>query len=561
MPSSPKPPPEERRRRIQSSALWAAWGDALGFICELTDAEGVRRRVGRWPVEETAPWRRRIGGRAGPTIELPAGCLSDDTQLRLAVCRSIRSGVGFDPQLFAGVELTVWPSYALGAGRGSKVAAANLLRRDASWSTNFFDAPRAVYINGGGNGAAMRIQPHVWSAPTDAPVQELLTAVVCDSVCTHGHMRGILGAAHHALTLRRALRDGYPPGPEEWRDDVAVLEEIGPLISKHEELGGLWLSMWEHRTQQKLQDAITQTLTELSVDIARLGDTPGSGSGAYEDAVEALGAFREDQRGSGTKTALLAAFVAWRLGEPAVAVRTAANRLATDTDSIATMAGAVLGATGAPEPEGAIADREYLIFEADRMWAVSQGLKVTPFPHPDIRRWVAPKTQSDAAGRVGDRLAVTGLGPADPASELLAASAKNAGAWQWIDLWFGQRLLIKRRLRPPALESSQVVQPIETYSSPSLLGELQGLGSQTQPSDVAPSPAAFTLHQLTDAAIKSRFDPHLIGEQLLSLLDRDDGVEAAVAYAAIMAKARLSRRDRDNGRPTSSRRDGSPGDT
>jgi hypothetical protein len=395
----------------------------------------------------------------------------------------------------------------------------------------------------------MRIQPHVWSLPVGAPAKDLLTAVVCDSVCTHGHMRGILGAAHHALTLRRAFEDGALPGPDEWQRDVALLEEVGPLISEHEELGGLWLSMWEQRTQQKLQDAITQTLIELSDDIARLRRISGSGAGAYETAVEALGAFREEQRGSGTKTALLAAFAAWRLGEPAVAVRTTANRLATDTDSIATMAGALVGATGAPEPRGPIADREYLIFEADRMWAIAQGVKITPFPHPDIRRWVAPKTQSDAAGRVGDRLVVAGLGPADPASELLAASAKNAGAWQWIDLWFGQRLLIKRRSRPPALESSQIVQPIETYSPPSLLDELQRLGSQAQPSDVAPSPAANTLHQLTDAAIQSRFDPQLIGEQLLSLIDRDDGVETAVAYAAIVAKARLSRRDRDNGPP------------
>ena len=117
MPSASEP---ERLRRIRASALWAAYGDALGFITELADSAGVARRGAPYPVEEPVSWQRRIGGRFGATVQLPAGCISDDTQLRLATCRSIRGSGVFDVEMFAKVELPVWASYALGAGRGSK---------------------------------------------------------------------------------------------------------------------------------------------------------------------------------------------------------------------------------------------------------------------------------------------------------------------------------------------------------------------------------------------------------------------------------------------------------
>jgi hypothetical protein len=54
-----------------------------------------------------------------------------------------------------------------------------------------------------------------------------------------------------------------------------------------------------------------------------------------------------------------------------------------------------------------------------------------------------------------------------------------------------------------------------------------------------------TVHTLTDEVILGGFDPTFVGEALLELADRDDGVERAGEYAAIIAKARLSRRDRD----------------
>jgi ADP-ribosylglycohydrolase len=555
MPSSALP--ADRRARIRASALWAAYGDALGFVGELArNASQVRRRAGVYPVDRTRPWRRRVGGRGGPTLALPAGCVSDDTQLRLAVCRSIRGDGRFDAEVFSKIELTIWPAYALGAGRGSQVAAANLRRRDVSWSTNFFEADRAVYVAGGGNGAAMRVQPHVWAAPRGAFVDRVLPDAIADAVCTHGHLRGILGAAFHAWCLQFALESETLPGPGEWRRAVDELEAVVDVVQQHDELGHLWLAMWQARTGETLAAAVAQVQRELREDIRRIAPRAARIQTIdYEGAAQAIGAGHPAERGSGTKTALLGALVAWQLGDdPALAVRTAANALGTDTDSIATMAGALLGAAEPAELPGEVADRSYIEFEADRMWMISEGMRAPTFRYPELRRWSAPRAHADVLGLHEDGLALMGLGPCEPTGELHATSGEKEIAWQWVDVWFGQRVLIKRRARPPRLSESEFVAPTEHYSPTSLLDELdRAVGAQAAPPHVARRPgntlgavqAPPSLHELTNEAIAADFDEALVGRRVRAMLEEQDGIERAIAYVAIVGKALASRRDRD----------------
>src|SRR5262249_4453738 len=137
IPVSPLPNQEKRQYRVVSSMLWAAWADAAGFISELTDESGLNRRLKGRPLVEPVEWVRRVGGKFGVEVTLPAGCYSDDTQLRLATARAI-SGHGFDVEAFARVELPVWPAYALGGGRASRAAAANLAKPSTPWFGNFF---------------------------------------------------------------------------------------------------------------------------------------------------------------------------------------------------------------------------------------------------------------------------------------------------------------------------------------------------------------------------------------------------------------------------------------
>lgn len=544
--------PEQRRlSRIRASALWAACGDALGFITELTDSRGVARRGADLPIRETVPWHRRVGGRFGPTVELPAGSVSDDTQLRLATSRSIRGDGVFDAETFSKVELTVWPSYALGAGLGSREAAANLRRRDVTWATNFFEGKRSAYINGGGNGAAMRVQPHVWAAGDGSPWR---TDVIVNSVCTHGHMRGILGALFHATCLHRALESEKVPGPEDW-DEIAVsLSDASELIRSHDLLEHLWLGLWEQRSNSSLEDAVSTVIGEIRGDLDALGAI-GTGAGGYEDAVEALGAFRPEQRGSGVKTAILATVAAWLFdGDPVGTLAVCANRLGTDTDSIATMAGALTGATIEDEPEMTLVERPYIYREAERLWAIGVGRSVPSFPYPPIMSWTPPRYQVDCVAEADGALVVAGLGPLLQSEEKPAGSDNSADEWIWGDLWFGQRILVKRRPRPKPLPQSQSVSPNDHYLTASLLDAPRRSGRNAASSRMQDGPGRAptnngsgrppTLHEITDDVIAGGFDPEMVGRALISLAERDDGVELSGQYAAILAKALLSRRDR-----------------
>ena len=555
--------PEERLRRIRGSALWGAYGDALGFMTELTDRSGFQRRTRTDALESTVPWRRRIGGRFGPTVELPAGCLSDDTQLRFATSRSIRGNGVFDVEAFSSIELTVWPAYALGAGRGSLAAASSLRKRDVTWATNFFETERAVYLNGGGNGAAMRIQPHVWAASSSDPAQ-LLGDVLTNAVCTHGHPRGLVGAAFHALAVKHAIDHGARPGAADWRAMVKALRDLPEVVATNELLSEIWLGQWELHSKTTLADGLNVALDELSDDLDLCAAlAPGDPQSQFIDAVETLGAFRPEQRGSATKTSILAAVAADLYAEkPSTGILTAAAYYGTDTDTIATMLGAILGATTSDEPPGVIADRDYVLREADRMWAVSAGRRPPSFPYPSVVNWVPPKSASDVlVSDDRDALHVAGLGPVTETGEIFATSGKGSGAWQWTTLWFGQRTLVKRRQHPNPLPQSQRVEPVEAYVQQDLLERQSG---PTPPSDTAAptkreaaerrrdapgsTPQGRSLHEITDDVIRSGLDDEAIGAGFREVVNQPFGVENAAAYAAIIAKAVLSRRDRNRER-------------
>jgi ADP-ribosylglycohydrolase len=346
-----------RTERNRLSAEWAAYGDALGFMTELADAERVQYRIGSEQVDDTVAWKRKVGGYNGVSIDLPAGSYSDDTQLRLSTSRAIRGDGSFDVAAFAKVELPAWANYALGAGVGSREAASNLARTSATWYSNFFDSKRSTYVRAGGNGAAMRVQPHVWAATDLADIDTILLDVVRNSICTHGHPRGILGACLHALTLVFAMREGRPARIPEIHQLVNDLRSVPNVVRQDGDLRLFWLGVWAERSQMSFEDGVSKVLDEISEDIGKLERfDSGSFSNLYADAIDAIGAMDPSTRGSGTKTAILAAFAASLadVSDPKPALLTLINALGSDTDSIATMAGAIIGATTKRECEGAL---------------------------------------------------------------------------------------------------------------------------------------------------------------------------------------------------------------
>ena len=545
--------------RLRRSALWAAYGDALGFISERVGEKWLKQRLGAHSnLSTTVAWKRRVGGRFGATVNLPAGCYSDDTQLRLATARCIRSDGHFDVEAFAKVELPVWRSYALGAGLGTMAAALNLSRSSVNWFSNFYSDRRSDYFRSGGNGAAMRIQPHVWAARQNDDRVDTILSMCRNTICTHGHPRGILGALFHGLTVLTALERHVIPGPEEWLKIVEELRSLPELLRNDKELGSLWLRVWEYRKGESFMAAVGVVIDELLRDIELLTTDHGEGSQKnHLNAVDALSARDAKERGSGTKTALLASHLAWlnkSTMTPAAALETAASTLNSDTDSIATMAGAILGLAAAQEPRQEIQDRAYIERDIDRLDEISQKKTVRDFSYPDLITWVPPATQLDALGLWEGQKALAGLGMLEPIGSPAEGQSKDKPHWQWFRLDFGQSIVAKHRetLQPlvsgalPVQKSDIPVKSVKNRRHSARTGSLfspQPLVSSTKA--VRPEQAQNLLNELTQEAIRSDFDERIVGRNLLAA--SRVSIENAIAYAAIIAKAKLVRHQKTSG--------------
>lgn len=441
-----------RTRRVVGSMLWSAWADALGFISELTDEAGLRRRLGGKPLDAPVVWTRRVGGRFGVDVRLPAGCYSDDTQLRLATARAISSR-GFDVEAFARIELPVWPAYALGGGRASKAAAANLAKSGVPWFGNFFDG----WTNAGGNGVAMRVQPHIWAAPQPADLGPHLIDVLLNAVTTHGHPRALVGAVLHALALGSTLDSGEVPSPDQWPALLDLTEQAIKLVDDHPELSSLWRTSWEKTTQRHLTDAWRETVDEcrqvlpdaqLAVEaLAKAEEVADAVSrdSAYKTLIGALGLADEKTRGSGTATVIAALVLAAAYpNDPSAGALLSARALGTDTDTIATMAAAIAGAVSDLPLPAPLMDVEYLTAEATRLADIAAGQPTEPFSYPDPVLWFPPQTQIDTVGTVDGTLALAGMGWLEPMPNSEPHEARGA-VWQWMRSDFGATFLLKRR--------------------------------------------------------------------------------------------------------------------
>lgn len=520
------------------SALWAVWGDAVGFPMELRGLRGDPPEIADGQMKGPIAWRRRVGGRFGPTVELPAGSYSDDTQLRLAVCRCIRASGRFDLEAFSKIELPVFLSYELGAGRGTRAAARGLERRSVRWRSNFFDERGVRYVEGGGNGAAMRIQPHVWAAPDFRPSSYLLSCLN-DAVTTHGHPRGILGAGLHALSLGTALREGQAPDPSRWGDMARYLDRVPSVMEDDEQLADGWLPAWEQASGQKWQKAVHGVVEELEgqvAEAARMAERPNgvSPEETYARLVRKLGGLEPATRGSGTVSAVLALWLAWMSrAEPAAGLLVAANLRGSDTDTVASMAGALLGATATAEPPGAILDSDLHRREADRLDRLREGQRVDDFPHPDPLRWQPPRTLSDALGTTGDGPAVAGLGPASEQGRIERGQGKEAVGWQWVRTRFGQTLIIKRRLKLEPLAEHAVGRRRTTARAEA--AKQQELFDTARAGRDRELPAA--VEEGVALLASRRFESSLLARLLTHYARQPEGAEKAAAFGRLVAEA------------------------
>ena len=554
-----------RDRAAVHSALWAAAGDALGWITELSHGPaGVLRRTGADKVTKPVAWQRVIGGRSGPRVDLPPGTYSDDTQLRLAVSRSIRGDGAFDVETFAKIEVTVWPTYALGAGLGSKAAAVSLSRRSVNWFSNFFENGKQKYIDGGGNGAAMRIQPHVWSTPTGGDL--LILNVLRDALVTHGHPHGFCGAVFHALCLESAIKNGEIPKLADWSIYIDRFLDLPRLIAEEPQLATFWQSEWETSSGMSVKNAMEKIRDEARRDldiVERTIDT--SRPDSYHGVIDQLGCLTPKYRGSGFKTALAALALAHLFRDLKIeqCLETAANELESDTDTIATMAGALLGAVSPRAPEWPIQDQSYIVEEARRLSAIARGQPQDSFTYPDLGRWNPPAKQNASIGWFDGQLAIAGLGELTPHGEDYCS---RDAIWQWFKLPFGQTIFAKRKLDlkenivptqlPGPRQGSRAENQLATNATgngpqqsnlPLSEGRKKNQPRKTsiaQPIQSLLPTRRDTVDSWSDEAIASDFDDRTLGRLLNRCIDQSQSVETTVGFAAIIAKAKLTRQRR-----------------
>ena len=550
----------EKNRR---SALWAAYGDALGWISELTDAKGLQRRTGGAPLCRPIAWTRRIGGRSGITTLLPEGCYSDDSQLRLATGRAIGPN-GFDVEAFAKVELPVWLSYGLGGGKSTSAAAANLARPSVPWFANTFKG----WSNSGGNGAAMRIQPHVWATSALEDPESFLPDVVRNTICTHSHPIGLLGSVVHALTLAHTMATGSHPSVDELLAATEIAARLPETMQRDTEVGSYWRGVFEHESGA-FDHAWRRAIEECKEALGVAGRSVASGNAAnrYAALVERLQLRDPARRGSGMLTAIASIGLLWCESDPEKAMRLAANEVGTDTDTIASMAGALVGVAADSEPPNDVLDADLFRSEADRLTRIAFGghLETRLYPYPDLLHWSPPSRRADTLVRTRDGgLYVRGLGSAQIVSDAKSSSSSDF-LWQWIVLESGQSLLIKRRadlelmkddirtpteqvsLYPTSVRGGEQLPPVVDRQSadPEVPVEMTRSEVLDATSKRAPS---LDLQLALDYMVKHKDDDRSLGAALRRVVDKGTPGQLAAFIVALVDELRKSEKTRQKRR-------------
>jgi len=357
------------------------------------------------------------------------------------------------------------------------------------------------------------------------------------------------------MCLYRTFIYRQPLLPENWRDIVDYLEILPDIIRADSELV-YWIQQWEQHANKTISEAISDSLNELRTDITIAENyLPGTDRSeletSYEQLARMIGCLDKETSGSAPKTALLAAYIASLYEKrPYEGIVRASNLQGSDTDTIATMAGAIMGITAEEDPPEYVRDIEYIEKMASDMYQVSQGKSIDNHSYPNLGSWRPPNSNIDTIGKLRDDWYMPGLGRVTEEEELPPRKEDNGTIWQWFKLEFGQSILVKRRANVRALKDD--VLPVRKIMQDTAVQPVQGRmddvidGSQTKDSKVVNENQATTLDAATDQIIRGEFDNAEIGKLLKQLAVQEAGLEKVIAYASIVAKAWSARVARSN---------------
>lgn len=233
-----------------------AVGDALGTTYEFDAIEQPP-----YPALATGPATDVVGG--GP-FELPAGAITDDTQMAVCLARSLAARAGVDPEDIAG-RYVAWSRSAFDIGNQTRQALALVADGTPARSAGL-EVWRATEYRAAGNGSLMRAAPlAVWAALNDAApgkagahdavkggdapndnaqlADRTIDAFVSDSLITHADprcvlacvavdaaivaaIRGTSAGAGLVYAARSSMTRGAARLREAWRDNAREVELV-----------------------------------------------------------------------------------------------------------------------------------------------------------------------------------------------------------------------------------------------------------------------------------------------------------------------------------------------
>lgn len=334
-------PPTQFRERVVSAYLAAAVGDALGWPFEGHAKEPPK--VEKWDGNYVR-WEKRAGTRFRPALEsVEAGAYSDDTQLILAVTRSrLQSGMDWWTSLST-CELPFWTFYERGGGGATKRAAVSWLSSVPPWRAPKEDSVRK-YFSAGGNGVAMRVLPHCVAGISCESFEPIARDILTDGVTTHGHPRALVGALAYGYALWYALRLNNTLGFGEllaatisnvtvWGQQQSIVDrwhDWATCANRSADYAAVW-----HETVAETLDLLKSADEAIQAGALSLDN----------EVLDAIGARNSKVSGAGTVSAVAAIYFSSRYAaSPLEGVRRAASAVGADTDTVASMTGALLGA-------------------------------------------------------------------------------------------------------------------------------------------------------------------------------------------------------------------------
>jgi ADP-ribosylglycohydrolase/predicted enzyme related to lactoylglutathione lyase len=351
-------------------------------------------------------WSKRSGGKFRPHEEkIAPGDYSDDTQLILAVARArLCDGRWWENLAFS--ELPFWTSYERGGGGATRRAATTLLSGTAPWlSRKKEDVDR--YFNAGGNGVAMRVLPHCLFHHTNESFDGLAVDILTDGVATHGNPRALVGALAYGYGLWTALKVRGTLGYGELLEKTRASKDIWSQLP---DISDRW-PHWRESANYFFGDleAAWSTVADemdelLSITLAAISD----GALAIDDeTLEAIGCFNSKVNGAGTVAAAASLFLASRhAASPLEGISLAAQAEGADTDTIASMTGALLGAVVGSDwlspLHHTVQDANYLTRMAERLRikAVDKECRVNPLGKTEMESFYAELRGSTSGQRI-----------------------------------------------------------------------------------------------------------------------------------------------------------------